>query len=199
MRKLTMVSAIIAVALIVQSASAFELLDRMTGSILGSGCNACEPASNACEPACEPACAPACEPACAPKCQCQVECGTKTVTKHRWVVKTERFCPLLPGKICCDGCGSQCGVVCDGCDDGCGDCAPAVKTPRCGKCRCRKILVKEEYTVEVPSFKCVPQDVCDTCGPVGCNACDAALQPVEQEAPEAAPMPTTYLGNPMAR
>jgi len=195
MRKLTMVSAMIVAALMVQSASAFELLDRMAGSILGccdAACDtACEPA---CQPACEPVCQPACEPVRAPKCQCTVEEGTKTVKKHRWVVKTERFCPLLPGKICCDGCGSECGIV----DDGCGGCAPAptVKTPRCGICRTKKVLIKEEYEVEVPVFKCVPQDTCDTCGPVGCGE---TIVPIEEETPEAAPVPTTYLGNPIAR
>jgi len=200
MRKLTMVTAIIAAALFVQSASAFELIDRLTGlGCCDAACDtACEPA--ACEPACAPACEPACVPACAPvikpKCQCELVCGTKKVKKHRWVVKTERFCPLLPGSICCDGCGSECGVSDDGCAD---DCGPTVKTPRCGICRCRKILVKEEYEVEVPSFKCEPQDVCNTCDPVGCGACDAVVAPQVQEDTGPAPVPTTYLGNPIAR
>jgi len=83
-----------------------------------------------------------CHAACVRK-TCQVVCGVKKEAKTSWSVKCEEFCPLMPG-----------------CHHGCDECQPL---PRCGHPKCVKKLVKKEYEVEVPIYKCVVRNLCSNC------------------------------------
>jgi hypothetical protein len=83
-----------------------------------------------------------CHAACVEKC-CQVVCEVKKETKTCWRVECQEICPLMPG-----------------CHDGCSDCPPL---PRCGRPKCVKKLVKKEYQVEVPVYKCVVRHLCPDC------------------------------------
>ena len=94
---------------------------------------------------------------------CRVVCEMKKVVKHVWVVECEEFCPTLPNRRGCH-CG-DCG--CNGageadCGCGRGKCDPcAVEnqknyiTPKCGKTRTKKKLIKKEVECLVPVYKCV--------------------------------------------
>ena len=95
---------------------------------------------------------------------------TKTVTKHRWAcpwkdigVPRPTFEKLLPGGYTStDGCwgagcaGGDCQAV--GCSGE--NCEPM---PRCGKIYPARRLMKQEYTVEVPVYKCIVLYRCADC------------------------------------
>lgn len=107
-----------------------------------------------------------CRAACVDKC-CQVVCEMKKETKTCWCVECEEICPLMPG-----------------CHDGCCDCPP----PRCGHPKCVKKLVKKEYQVEKPVYKCVVRHLCASCCSGGsADAPSAAPNPAAT--PTAAPIP----------
>ena len=74
---------------------------------------------------------------------CQVVCEMKKETKTCWCVECQEICPLMPG-----------------CRHGCCECPPP---PRCGHPKCVKKLVKKEYQVEVPVYKCVVLHLCPDC------------------------------------
>lgn len=120
---------------------------------------------------------------------CQIVCGTRIDKKYCFVVECEDFCPLLPG--CKDGphhcgkcadcaAGNACAAVdcakkpCD-----CGKCQQCMTPPRCGHPRTRKILIRKEYEVEVPIYKCVVRYLCGDCT----AACDANGTAVKAQAP----------------
>jgi len=161
-------------------------------------------ASNCCAP---PACkAVQCCSDCGVKKVCQVICETKTVKKTVWRVECEDFCVPLPGRDRCksgcqDGCGeTACGETACG-ETGCGGCGddPCASlqnrkyvTPRCGKVRTKKKLVKETITCEVPSYKCVVT-ACDACG-----ACGEAQEVITEEALPEAPGPSEAPAPPTA-
>ena len=73
---------------------------------------------------------------------CQIVCEMKKETKTCWCVECKEICPLMPG-----------------CHHGCCDCPP----PRCGHPKCVKKLVKKEYQVDVPVYKCVVLHLCPEC------------------------------------
>jgi hypothetical protein len=109
--------------------------------ILALGCT-CQAASadNAGKPNCCAHCAR--QVACMQK-TCQVVCDVKKETKTYWTVECQEICPLLPGHHDCQSC-----------------CPPP---PRCGEPKCVKKLVKKEYQVEVPIYKCVVKYLCMDC------------------------------------
>lgn len=131
---------------------------------------------------------------------CQVICETKKVTKVVWRIECEDFCVPMPGcrDKCCasNGCQEGCGEA-SCCNDSCDPCASLQDreyvTPRCGKVRTKKKLVKDTITCEVPSFKCVVT-ACDACG-----ACGEEQEVTTQEtlpdapAPSEAPAPPTAI------
>ncbi len=122
--------------------------------------------------------------ACQPK-VCQLQCGVKKEKKHYWCVECEEFCTLLPGPREKCGCG-RCDESCSG--DCCDHCGKKYRTPKCGRPKCVQKLVKKEYDVEVPEYKCVVAYLC-------CNCCDdrsepAAAPQVAPAAPPPAPMPS---------
>jgi hypothetical protein len=140
-----------------------------------------------------------CHKACQKK-MCQVVCETKKVKKSCWCVECAEVGTLLPGHrelFKADGCG-QCGATsCEKtCDQGgkkeCG--AKCAVAPRCDKIRTVKKLVKKEYEVEVPVYKCVAKYTCGDCGggqaPAAApKAPAAASAPAVPPAPPAAPLP----------
>jgi len=180
MRKLVILLSLAALAAIVSAASAKD---------------DCGPAALG-----DPGCCARCERhAPCQKKTCQVVCEMKKEKKHKWAVECTEFCPLLPG--CKDrsrdpGCGDP-GCGDPGCADpgqGCGGkCDPP---PRCGRHKCVKKLVKKEYEVEVPVYKCVVQYLCDGCGkaepaaPAAGPAPKAAAAPPLPPVPPAPPAPT---------
>lgn len=152
----------------------------------------CGPASNGGADCCARC---GCKAACQPK-VCQVVCDKKKEKKVRWVVKCEDFCAPLPslGGRCCGECGT-----CESCqgDAGCatcaksGECCPTCKQkklvpPKCSKVRTKKILIREEYEVEVPVYKCVVKYLCGEC----CGA-GAGKSSAESPTPTPAPKPAT--------
>lgn len=142
-----------------------------------------------------------CKAACQKK-VCQVVCDKKKEKKTRWVVKCEEFCAPLPSLIG-RGCG-ECGD-CGACetsqgDAGCatcaqsGQCCPTCKEkklvpPKCGKVRTKKTLVKEEYEVEVPAYKCVVVYLCGQCCEAGAAGAGAGCAAETGKAPAAGPTP----------
>ena len=139
---------------------------------------------------------------------CQVVCGTKTITKYCWCVECEEFCAPLPGcrpcskTVTCDVPTCADGGCCDPCVDGC--CDPCggkrscfsipMAVPKCGPVRCRKVLVKKEYTCEVPVYECVVKYLCPDC----CAAEEEAVPKVEQEpAPPLPPAPSKQAYRPI--
>ncbi len=74
---------------------------------------------------------------------CQVVCEIKKETKTCWCVECREIGLLMPGhRDCCD---------------------PCQPPPRCGRTKCVKTLVKKEYQVDVPVYRCVVLHVCPTC------------------------------------
>lgn len=95
---------------------------------------------------------------------CQVVCEMKKETKSGWRVECKDICPLMPG---CHHCG-DCGCAC----------------PRCGNPKTVKKLVKTEYQVEKPVYKCVVRNVCCDCSKGGTPAApDAVPAAVAQPTP----------------
>lgn len=136
---------------------------------------------------------------------CQIVCEMAKVKKTVWVVECEEFCPMLPGcrpKACRTDCGPDCieGLECgNGCGtDRCGkDPCEALKnrtyvTPKCGKTRSRKKLVKKEVTCEVPVYKCVVANRCSACGPG--EAQPVPTKGTPQKSVKAAPLPPVMSG-----
>ena len=109
---------------------------------------------------------------CQPK-VCQVVCEIKKEKRHCWCVEREDFCITLPGcghgKACRD---PGCGCSDPRCDGGCPKCQQGPVPPKCGKPCTRKKLVKREYEVEIPVYKCVVKYLCCECD--GGAACDEA-------------------------
>ncbi len=90
---------------------------------------------------------------------CRLVCEKKKVSKPDFSVKCEDFC--LPGPSI------KCRVPCscsDGCRLGCYHCGKIVYKPTCGEVRTRKTLVVGKKEEEVPSYKCVVEEVCSRCG-----------------------------------
>jgi len=109
---------------------------------------------------------------------CKVVCEMKEVKKTAWVVHCEEFCPPLPCRPLCGGCG-RCDAcngraraeTCDACAGGSGKCDVCAnlenrnyRAPTCGKIREKKTLEKKEIVCKVPSYKCVVEYCCATCG-----------------------------------
>ena len=121
----------------------------------------------ACDGCGKPTCCAHCgRQACCEK-VCQVVCEVKKETKTCWTVEYREFCTLLPG------CHGKC------------DCCPP--PPRCGRDKCVGTLVKHEYQVDVPVYKCVVIYLCPECAdsqPAGAPAAPAARAPSAS-----APMP----------
>jgi hypothetical protein len=140
------------------------------------------------------------------QCDCQVVCEIKKEKKFKWCVECKEVCPLLPGRHCGDpGCKGGCGD--HGCNAGCGaakeggcagqagceacggkGCGKCPVPPRCGHPRTVKKLVKKEYEVEKPVYKCVTKYLCDGC----CEAQPAGAKkaaPASAAAPPGAPAP----------
>jgi hypothetical protein len=142
-----------------------------------------------------------CRAACQPK-VCQVVCEIKKETKYCWCVECKDFCPLLPTLLRRDGCdeaaadGKSCGEGCkDGCKEcggeGCGHCP---NPPHCGRSREIKTLVKREYQVDVPVYKCVTQYLCSACASCAASQAEKAapaptMAPPKPANPAPAPMP----------
>ena len=114
---------------------------------------------------------------------CQVVCEIKKEKKYCWSVQCEDFCaplPNLPCRECCDKCGgdpAKCGSCCEKC----------VTPPKCGKVRTKMTLVKKEYEVEKPVYKCVVKYLCNDC-------CDSG--PAEGTPPAAPAAPSQPSGTP---
>ena len=137
---------------------------------------------------------------------CQVICETKTVKKVVWRVECVDFCAPLPGRDRCksgckDGCcetdcaEATCGEASCGscCDDPCESLQNRkYVTPRCGKVRTKKNLIKDTITCEVPSYRCIVT-ACDACG-----ACGEAQEVTTEEALPEAPAPTEAPAPPTA-
>ena len=102
---------------------------------------------------------------------CQVVCEMKKETKTCWCVECQEICPLMPG-----------------CHHGCCECPPP---PRCGHPKCVKKLVKKEYQVEVPVYKCVVRHLCPDCcngGPT--NSPERRPSSAQRPAPAIPPAPS---------
>ncbi len=105
---------------------------------------------------------------------CLVVCEIKKETKTCWCVECQEIGLLMPGhRGCCD------------------QCQPP---PRCGRTKCVKKLVKKEYQVDVPVYKCVVRYLCPAClgnesagGPAVAPKLPAA--PAPSPAPSAVPTP----------
>jgi hypothetical protein len=112
---------------------------------------------------------------------CQVVCGMKKETRTCWCVECKEICPLMPS-----------------CHHGCCECPPP---PRCGHPRCVKKLVKKEYQVDVPVYKCVVLHLCPECcngGPT--NAPNTAPTPATApEPPAIPPAPSIPVPSPRAQ
>jgi hypothetical protein len=103
-----------------------------------------------------------CHSACLQK-TCQVVCEMKKETKSCWCVECTEICPLMPGcRQCCD------------------DCPPP---PRCGNPKTVKKLVKKEYQVEKPVYKCVVCNLCPECAGAAPNGNIPAVAPNPPPAP----------------
>lgn len=95
---------------------------------------------------------------------CRVVCVVQEVKKTVWAVQCKEFCVGMPrlcaGKDCGDS--ASCGA-CDHCAAG----QPCQAPPKCGPVRTKKELVRKEVSTKVPVYKCVVQNLCDTC----CQQC----------------------------
>lgn len=109
----------------------------------------------------------AAKPSCCTGCGCQpctrkvcrLVCETKKVSTPVYSVVCEDFC--LPGPSV------KCKVPCccpEGCHAGCHNGYKIVYKPTCGKVRTRANLVVGKKDKEVPSYKCVVEEVCVRCG-----------------------------------
>jgi hypothetical protein len=102
---------------------------------------------------------------------CQVVCGVKKETKTCWCVEQKEICPLMPG---CHHHGDEC-----------------PPPPRCGNPKCVKKLVKKEYQVDVPDYKCVVRNLCAECLEHGSTEVPsvAPQRPAQPPAPSGQPLP----------
>jgi hypothetical protein len=99
---------------------------------------------------------------------CQVVCEIKKETKTCWCAECREICPLMPG---CHHHGDEC-----------------PPPPQCGNPKCVKKLVKKEYQVDVPVYKCVVRHLCCECLQAGSS--DAAgIAPSPPAAPANQPLP----------
>jgi hypothetical protein len=90
---------------------------------------------------------------------CRLVCDTKKVPTPVYSVVCEDFC--LPGPSV------KCKVPCccpEGCHSGCHNGYKIVWKPTCGKVHTRANLVVGKTEKEVPSYKCVVEEVCTRCG-----------------------------------
>ena len=90
---------------------------------------------------------------------CRLVCDTKKVPTPVYSVVCEDFC--LPGPSV------KCKVPCccpEGCHSGCHNGYKIIWKPTCGKVRTRANLVVGKKEKEVPSYKCVVEEVCTRCG-----------------------------------
>lgn len=119
---------------------------------------------------------------CCNHCGCRCDClqkvctvvrDTKKAPKTCWCVERQEIGLLMPGHRDC----------CDPCD----------KPPRCGRTKCVQKLVKKEYTVEVPCYKCVVQYLCPTC----CGGHSNGSTPVAPNPPAPKPAPAATPKIPM--
>ncbi len=99
---------------------------------------------------------------------CQLVCEIKKETKTYWCVECQEMCPLLPG-----------------CHHGC-ECPPL---PHCGHPKTIKKLVKKEYQVDVPVYKCIVRYLCPSCSSVVSPARTEAAPGPPTGAPTLAPPP----------
>jgi hypothetical protein len=105
-----------------------------------------------------------------------VVCEIKKETKTCWCVEYKEIGLLMPGhRDCCD----------------CDQCQPP---PRCGRTKCVQKLVKKEYQVDVPVYKCVVRYVCPACLGGGSAAAPGAATklpsaPAPSPEPSALPAP----------
>jgi hypothetical protein len=98
-------------------------------------------------------------------------------TKTCWCVECKEICPLMPGcHTCCDKC----------------------PPPRCGNPKTVKKLVKKEYQVEKPVYKCVVQYLCPECCKGGSTVSvpTAAPNPPTSSAIPAPPAPPSNPSSP---
>jgi len=102
-------------------------------------------------------------------------CEVKKEKKTAWAVQCEEFCTFLPGKR---DCSSDC------CED---------KLPKCGRQKCVKKLVKKEYEVEKPIYKCVVLYLCPACAGGESSAPVATPLPPAPGVPNVAPAPPAPL------
>jgi hypothetical protein len=105
---------------------------------------------------------------------CQVVCEMKKEKKTCWQVECQEFGTLMPA------CPRH---------KSCGDCCPP--PPRCGRCICAKKLVKREYEVEKPVYKCVVLHLCPQC-------CCGESVDASKAAPKASPTPASPTPTPAA-
>ncbi len=96
---------------------------------------------------------------------CQLVCDVKKEKKTCWCVECQEFCTLLPGcpHLCCE-------------------CA---ELPHCGHSKCVKKLVKKDYEVAVPVYKCVVVYLCPACCKGGSTNNVPDTLPNPQSAPTA--------------
>jgi hypothetical protein len=117
---------------------------------------------------------------------CQVVCEMKKETKTCWQVECKEMCPLMPG--CHHGCCGSCECKCP-------------PPPRCGNPKCVKKLVKKEYQVEVPVYRCVVCHLCPDCCNGGSTDSPAVAPnpPSKPAAPALPPPPSVPLPSSKAR
>ena len=105
---------------------------------------------------------------------CQLVCEMKKETKLGWNVDCQEFCTLMPGhRDCCD---------------------PCPPLPRCGQEKCVKKLVRREYQVETPVYKCVVLHLCPDCcqgqAPASAGAPSPAMPPAPKAVTKLPPAPS---------
>ena len=70
-------------------------------------------------------------------------CEMQKETRSCWCIECQEICTLLPG-----------------CHHRCEECQPP---PRCGRSICVKKLVRKQYQVDVPVYRCVVLHLCPQC------------------------------------
>ncbi len=126
---------------------------------------------------------------------CRLVCGMEKVKKSYWSVQCDEFCPLMPGCGAHSPCCALCGPNCRGaCCQKCGDCCKTLASPRCGRPKCVKRLVKKEYEVDTPKYKCVVKYLCSDCcqaEPIHAQAKPATSIPAPPRVPQTPKIPTS--------
>lgn len=174
------------------------VLTLAAGLLVTSPASAADATTAACDGCGTPTCCAkcGCHAACRPV-TCEVVAGTTKVKKYCWGVECVDFAPLMPGRLpdlpgaLCDLLKKPCEGECGDCGEcgGCGHCdkAPSVVPPKCAHVRTKKILVRKEYEIEVPVYKCVVKQLCGECAPA-----------VDGPQPGPAPVPAAPLPPPPA-